>query len=195
MSLILTDADGVLLDWNASFREWLSDRGYTEIRDDVYDLHICYDIAKEEAKALIRQFNESAAICQIGPFRDSVWWVKRIHQELGYRFRVITSMSLCRYAYGARQINLRNHFGDAIESLISLDTGAGKYDILSRQPKGLYWIEDKYENAIDGYSLGLKSILVEHNHNLDRIPHLPKDVPVVRDWGEIYYIIKHGKQP
>lgn len=186
--LILTDCDGVLLNWNDAFTKWAIERGYEEVRSDVYDLHLCFEISKSEAKRIIRQFNESAAICQLDTFRDSKFWVKRIYEELGYKFRVITSMSLCPYAIKAREINLKYHFGDAIESLISLDTGANKDDVLNEyKDTGLYWVEDKPSNAVAGVNSGLKSILIEHDHNLD---HFHEDIVKVQNWKQIYNIIK-----
>lgn len=189
---ILTDADGVLLSWIDTFREWASVRGYSEIREDVYDLHLCYDITKKESQKLIKLFNESAAICQLDPFRDAEFWVKRIHEEFGYKFRVITSMSLCPYAIKARDINLKNIFGSAIESVTHLDTAARKMEALSQyKNSGLFWVEDKLENAIDGLELGLKSIIMEHNHNLDAC----SDSRLIRvsKWKQIYNLLKRNE--
>ena len=188
--LILTDCDGVLLDWAKTFNKWAADRGYVEVRSDVYDMHLCYDISKSEAKKIIRQFNESAAICQLDTFRDSKFYVKRIHEELGYKFRVITSLSLCPYSIEARRINLQTHFGDVIESLVSLDTGADKDSELEQyKGSGLWWIEDKPENSIAGRNVGLKSILIDHNHNID---HDIYGVRRVSTWKKIYDIVKEN---
>jgi mono/diheme cytochrome c family protein len=50
---------------------------------------------------------------------------------------------------------------------------------------GLYWVEDKTENADLGHRLGLRSILMEHGHNMNHeCPY-----PVVKNWREIYAII------
>ena len=50
---------------------------------------------------------------------------------------------------------------------------------------GLFWIEDKPENADVGNQLGLKSILMEHGHNM----HHECEYPVVQNWKQIYTII------
>lgn len=187
--LILTDADGVLLDWNNEFNRWAQSRGYNEVRSDVYDMHLCYDISPIKAKKIIKQFNESAAICQLPTFRDSKFWVKRIYEELGYKFRVITSVSLCPYSIEARRMNLEYHFGDAIESLVCLDTGADKWDVLSKyKDTGLWGIEDKTQNALAGKHFGLKSVLIEHDHNIEA--SVTYDILRVKDWKQIYRLIK-----
>ena len=46
--------------------------------------------------------------------------------------------------------------------------------------------EDKPENAEVGLDMGLRSILVEHGHNMN---HVNEQIPVVKNWREIYDII------
>jgi hypothetical protein len=99
---------------------------------------------------------------------------------------VITSLSLDRNAAKLREMNLNKLFGNAIESVICLDTGADKDSALEfYRDSGMWWIEDKPENADVGHAMGLKSILVEHGHNMHHVcPY-----PVVKNWREIYSII------
>ncbi len=89
--------------------------------------------------------------------------------EAGYKFVCITSLSLCSRASQLRKENLEKVFGaDTFIDVVCLDTGADKDEaLLPYKDSGLYWVEDKDENALVGYDLGLKSILLEHNHNVD----------------------------
>jgi hypothetical protein len=99
---------------------------------------------------------------------------------------VITSLSLDKNAGMLREMYLHKLFGDAIESVICLDTGADKDSVLEPyRDSGLYWIEDKPENANTGHALGLCSILMEHGHNM----HHECPYPVVKNWREIYTIV------
>ena len=187
--LILTDADGVLLDWEWAFRVWMVERGFTiaENAKKSYYLHHHYnELTQDNAKKVVKQFNESASIGFLPALRDSTYYVKRLHEEHGYKFRVITSLSLDKNAQKLREMNLRKIFGDAIDMVDCLDTGADKD--LALEPwrdSGLWWIEDKPQNADVGHKLGLKSILVEHGHNMDHMcPY-----PVVKNWKEIYDLI------
>ena len=83
-------------------------------------------------------------------------------------------------------MNLRKIFGDAIESVICLDTGADKDTALEPyKDSGMWWIEDKPENADVGQRLGLKSILVEHGHNM----HYLCTYHLVKNWKQIYSIV------
>ena len=192
--LILTDADGVLLDWEWAFHIWMVDRGYvqTEYRRYSYALkdHF-HNLDHSEAKKLAKQFNESASIGFLPALRDSAYYVKRLHEEHGSRFTVITSLSLDKNAGRLREMNLRKIFGEAIEEVICLDTGADKDEALSEyENTGLWWIEDKPENADVGHHLGLKSILVEHGHNMNHLCNYP----VVKNWKEIYSLITSDTQ-
>ena len=145
---------------------------------------------QKDAKRVVRTFNESAAIGFLPALRDATYYVKRLHEEHGYVFRVITSLSLDKDAQRLRDMNLRKLFGDAIESVICLATGADKDEALEPyRDSGLYWIEDKPSNADCGYNLGLKIILVENCHYMEHT----FNYPLVKNWKEIYELITEGK--
>lgn len=186
--VILVDCDGVLLDWMHTFNEWVQSHGYSLKVPDNYDLSVAYGIDKTEAKRMVVRFNESAAIGWLSPFRDAIKYVRKLHEEHGYVFHCITSLSTDRYAYELRLKNLHRVFGETVfEKLICLDTGAGKEEALEvYRDTGCFWIEDKPENAVVGAELGLQSILIEHDHNTDFF-HM--DIPVVKTWKEIYDMI------
>lgn len=187
--LILTDCDGVMLDWEWAFSVWMREKGYTmlESAKNSYYLHEHYaELEKKDSKRVVKQFNESASIGFLPALRDSTYYVKRLHEEHGYQFRVITSLSANKDAQRLREMNMRKIFGAAIESIICLDTGADKDEELAPyKDSGMWWIEDKWENAEVGHKLGLKTILVEHGHNM----HQECAYPVVKNWKEIYELI------
>lgn len=187
--LILTDCDGVMLDWEWAFSVWMGEKGYTmlDTAKNSYYLHEHYaELEKKDTKRVVKQFNESASIGFLPALRDATYYVKRLHEEHGYQFRVITSLSKNKDAQRLREMNMRKLFGDAIENIICLDTGADKDEELAPyKDSGLWWIEDKWENAEVGHNLGLKTILVEHGHNM----HHKCNYPVVKNWKEIYELI------
>ena len=193
--VILVDADGVLLNWEWAFGVWMEQHGHTSIENGnlLYDIGDRYGIAKEQGKQLIKIFNESAAIGFLPALRDAMFYVKRLHEEHGYVFHCITSLSLDPNAGKLRRMNLEKLFGKtAFEQIICLDTGADKDEILvTYQGTGYYWIEDKLENAVAGQQFGLNPILIEHGHNMQEI--LPEGVKKVVNWKEIYEIITGEK--
>ena len=188
--LILTDVDGVLCDWEWAFNVWMQEHGFEEVPGSKlnYDMSMRYGIPKEQVKKLIRLFNESAAIGFLPALRDAMYYVKRLHEEHGFRFHCITSLSLDPNAQKLREMNLNKLFGTtAFERIVCLDTGADNEEALEEyEGTGCYWLEDKPENAIAGYRAGLRSLLVEHGHNMH---HYHEGITIVKNWREIYQLI------
>lgn len=185
--IILTDCDGVLLDWEAAFHDWMSAKGHDKVVDAVYDLGVAYGLPKAEAKKHVREFNESAWMAFLPAFRDARSGVATL-VEAGYKFVCITSLSLDPNAAKLRMKNLEDVFGKGVFSeLICLDTGADKDEVLVRYTgSDLFWIEDKPENAACGTKFGLKSLLITHAHNAD---YVNEDVVRVADWAEITKVV------
>ena len=116
--IILTDCDGVLLDWEPKFTEWMNARGYQQRpnANDYYRIQDRFeDVTSGDAKKFTRLFNESAAIGFLHPLRDAVPWVRKLNQEHGYRFVCITSQSLDQDAQNLRRQNLERYFGNVFD--------------------------------------------------------------------------------
>jgi FMN phosphatase YigB (HAD superfamily) len=188
--VIVTDADGVLLNWEWAFEVWMEEHGHKLQPDHAgaYDMGLRYGISKEDTRKLIKLFNESAAIGFLPALRDATYYVKMLHEKHGYVFDVVTSLSTNPYAQKLRKKNLRKLFGEtAFRKFKFLTTGGDKdAALLPYKDSGLWWIEDKIENAELGHSLGMKSLLMAHGHNYT---YAHDDIRVVKDWSEIYEII------
>lgn len=186
--VILTDVDGVLLDWLYAFTQWMERHGYEQTNNGAaeYDIGKRYGLTYVEKERLVRMFNESAWIRKLPQLRDAIKYVRKLHEEHGYIFRVISSLSLDTYAGHLRTKNLIELFGPTVfESYVYLDTGADKDEALEMyRDSGCWWIEDKPENYTLGESLGLESILVDHPFN-QNLTHARR----VTNWKEIYEII------
>lgn len=187
-SVILTDVDGVLLNWEYAFDVWMNRKGYKIAPQSrhAYQVGDRYKLTPKLSKELIRYFNESAAIGFLPPLRDAMHYVKKLHEEHGYVFHVITSLSNDDAPGELRKMNLQKLFGETVfEKFIFLDTGADKDEILSKYKNTEYWwIEDKPENAAEGARVGLRSLLMEHGYNMSN-----KDFPLMKNWKQIYETI------
>jgi hypothetical protein len=144
-----------------------------------------------QAKKFTRLFNESAAIGFLPPLRDSVYWMRRLNEELGYRFHAITSLSTDPNAQKLRCMNLEKYYGDVFDKVICLETGGDKDEALAEYAgTGLWWIEDKPANADIGHKLGLRSVLLEHGHNMaHECPY-----PIVKNWREIFDLVSTDEE-
>ena len=189
--VILTDCDGVMLDWEYAFDQWMKRHGYIVKVTGDYRMDIKYGLEYNETKRLVRMFNESAWIRKLPPLRDAMYYVKKLHVEHGYIFHAITSLSNDQYAQHLRTKNLREMFGDTVfEKYVYLDTGADKDEVLEEyRDTGCWWVEDKPENADCGIGVGLNSLLVDHEHNRDYTGEAVR----VSNWREIYTIITGEK--
>lgn len=189
--IILTDVDGVLLDWEEGFTVWMEHHGYKAVdgHKTMYKIGERYGISNNEGHKQVRIFNESAAIGFLPPVRDAQYYVKLLAEKHQYRFLAVTSLSLDPYAKKLRTRNLKKIFGnDTFIDVICLDTGADKDEILAdlaKTYKGNWWIEDKPENADSGINTGFRGILVEHGHNMD----YTGTATVVKTWEEIYNVV------
>jgi hypothetical protein len=189
-SVILVDADGVLLNWEYAFNIWMTQHGFEILPGSEvnYDIGTRFGISREQGKKLIKMFNESAAIGFLPPLRDAIHYVKRLHEEHGYVFHCITSLSTDPNAQRLREMNLAKLFGDTVfQRVVCLDTGADKDEALyPYRDTGCWWIEDKPDNAVLGAELGLNSLLMEHGHNMT---HYHDHVRTVKNWEEVYQVI------
>ena len=164
--IILTDVDGVLLEWEHHFTEWMLQRSYYEnevgegyigkkiypykLLDDkqnTYEMAERFGLTKTEIRKEIREFNKSAWMGTQCPIQDS-----------------------------------QTHI---------LDTGADKDSALAEfHNTGLYWVEDKPKNALAGLNYGLKPILIDHEYNRD-FDH--PEITRVNNWKEIHKLVTGKK--
>ena len=186
--IILTDCDGVLLAWEGAFHEWMISKGFTKKEEATYDISKTFGIPKSLGKKLVKEFNESAWMGFLPAYKDARSGVAKL-VEHGWKFIVITSLSLDPKAQMLRVSNLKNIFGkNVFVDVVCLDTGEDKdAELVKFDGSGLWWIEDKPENAECGLKYGLKPILIEHEHNKE---HANDEIEYAYDWEEIFNIIE-----
>ena len=183
--VILTDCDGVLMNWEYAMNVWMQTQGYKIVEDgqQYYDMKDRYNLPSSVGRRLVRQFNESAAMGFLPPLRDAMYYVDLLHRKHGYTFHMITALSNNEHAQMLRIQNCKKLFGEtAFTKFIFCDTGEDKDEVLEPyRDSGLLWIEDKLLNAQTGDRLGLESIMVEHAHNMNN-----DEFPTFATWKDIY---------
>jgi FMN phosphatase YigB (HAD superfamily) len=201
--IILTDVDGVLLEWEHHFTKWMLQRTLFDERgaryhpyrllpnkQNTYEMAERFGLTIPEIRKLIREFNRSAWMGTQRPMPESQTWVKLLHAE-GWTFIPITSQTSDIPAQQLRKKRLGELFGgNVFQNYHILGTGADKDSALAEfHGTGLYWVEDKPKNAVAGLKYGLKPILIDHPYNQDfKHPEITR----VNNWEDIHSII-HGK--
>ena len=186
--VILTDCDGVLLDWTYRFYQYMAQRGLTVKTQDTYSMAGQFGISQEEANEHVRIFNNSMYIAHLTPFRDAISCIRYLHENHGFVLHVITALSTEPRAYKRRLKNLYNVFGaNVIDRLICTDPEhPDKTPYLEEyEGTGCLWVEDSPKNAIAGAKLGLNTYSINHSHNIDHVYNPVLKIETVHNWKEI----------
>lgn len=187
--LILSDADGVLLNWEDGFVKYMKSFGFEMKRNDVYNLGTAFGMPYEEAMKYAMAFNETEIFNNLEPYKDALEWVPKL-AEKGFKFAIISSMSVDPVIRIHRIKNLRRLYGSCIEDMHGLNPTDDKQRVLSLWgDSGLFWLEDHFKNASAGHEEGLRPILVDTAYNAhyqtDLFPRTSRETP----WADIYRII------
>ena len=183
--VILTDVDGVLLDWSYHFFKWIKEEHGLERLTMEYKIGNALAIPIKKGYELVREFNMSEHMLVLSPYKDAIKYVRKLHEEHGYIFHIITSQTSNVKAQNWRLQNLYEVFGNVFEGSTFLPCGADKDKELAKwEGSECYWIEDKEENIVMGNEFGLDGILMAHEYNLGAFSSRR-----VKNWKEIYQII------
>ena len=192
--IILTDVDGVLLEWENHFTKWMISRG-AKLKNEFkaeYDMQRRFVDATEDIKLAIREFNKSAWMGTQPPMPESQTWVKLLHAE-GWTFIPISSQTSDIPAQELRKRRLEELFGEyAFYNFHILDTGQDKDDVLAEfHGTGLWWVEDKWTNALAGLKYGLKTLFIDHPYNRE---YSHPDITRVNNWKQIHEIVSNDSR-
>lgn len=189
--LILTDCDGVLVNWNSGFHEFMKKKNIVKVpdTDGEYSLSIRYGLSTKQKREFVKEFNESSHIEHLEPFADSVNYVKLL-SKLDFRFIVISSLSDDPTARKYRVKNLTKIFGNVFDDIICIEMGSNKFNtLINWADTGYFWIEDHMAQAEAGYEVGLRPILIEHSYNKHYQTDLFPKVSHQHPWQDIFKII------
>ncbi len=164
---ILLDCDGVLLDWEHSFKTYASQRLGRPITGEPQQFELSHWLGTtpDEAMDLIHEFNQSEHFGKLNAIPGTKGVLDGWFNS-GHDLSVITSCSSDHLITLSRWENLRIHFGEIFFKLVCLDLGQSKSQALSEfDPNYSIWIEDNYKNALCGHRLGIPSFCLRRSHN------------------------------
>lgn len=187
--IIVTDCDGVLLDWEFAFDVWVAEKGYKRLpgTEQIFWAGSRYGIHNDDVLKLIMEFNESACIGFLPALRDAQYYVKAL-ADRGYEFDVVSSLHVDRYAQMLRINNLTHLFGDVFRKVNAhLSITGTKEDFLREHyaDSNCWWIEDRMDHADAGTKVGMRALLMDHPYNQD---YAGKAIRV-KNWRDIYEML------
>lgn len=180
--------DGVILDWETSFHEWMEAQGHTLIYPGIKGVHSQYSLDPPVAMNMVKAFNQSAAIGFLKPFRDAIENILLLYEQ-GWNFHFVTALGTDPYAQQLREKNLAYYLKDMPFTIEYVDTAGPKTEILKRigeADPGALWIEDNPKNAQDGLDAGLNSVIIKHAYNAG----YTSNFIAVHEWREIVDYLK-----
>jgi FMN phosphatase YigB (HAD superfamily) len=189
--IILTDADGVLVTWLAGFEQFMASEGYNLIpgTEHHYGMEARYGISSDEAHRVIRLYNESPFIADLPAHEDAVEYIGKLVAH-GFKFVCITSISSHPNAAKYRRENLEKLFGPHFLEIICLAMGSPKKAaLMSWEGTGFFWIEDHIKNAEQGHEMGLRTVLIQQDHNAHYETDKFDIVGPKSPWQEIYHLV------
>lgn len=197
MLKIITDVDGVLLDWFHGFEDWIINvKNIQPLHDStpsMYKLTDKYPLASEEIVEYIKEFNSSEAFAKLSPIDDSVEWVNHLIQDSTKEIVWLSSGSVEGHeeeCFDRRSANLKECFGVDMPGTL-LVMRAGKEEYLKKYQEefgeNLIFIEDSLEHAEAAINLGIKTILLGYSYNTNKIKS--KLLYNAKNWKEIYSLV------
>ena len=163
---ILTDVDGVLLNWNKQFETWMEQEDYLLDNPEGYAIHRRFGISRDIATKMVKDFNEGPWLSHLETLEGAKEGVAEL-VENGYTFDICTAIGTNQFSNEARTRHLKYTFGkNTFDKFDYVDMFGDKDAFLEQYlDTGFYWLEDKPENAVAGLKFGLKCILIDHPYN------------------------------
>ncbi len=176
--ILLTDIDGVVLDWQKHFNKYL-DHYYPG--EELFDPTVFAQ--GERTGKIIKEFNNSAWIGFLEPWKDSVEVLTELN-HMGWKIYGCTSMGTDQYANALRKKNIETLMPDVFTQLEIIPFMQPKGNWLAPwKGSGAVWVEDKWSNAIIGADMGIKTFLMKQSYNSKQDY---QGVEKVDNWRQIY---------
>lgn len=164
--LILTDIDGVVLQWVSRLPEFLASKGYdTTEAQAVYDEdrwttmeELMGDVDTETATALFNEYCSSDYLKNLDAYKDSVAIINEMKQH--FDFVAITAIGLKPINKTNRVANLEALFPGAFSEVHCVDFGASKEKVLARYAgkNPLFYIDDGNKHVREAMNVGINGI-------------------------------------
>lgn len=185
METILTDVDGVLLDWTGAFEKWISHknlRTYGNLHNT--SLETWLDISEDDACDLVHSFNNTEEFGMLPAFSDAMATLPLLAKK--HQVIAITACDQSPESVERRTRNLEDYFPGVFSKVIhtGIRPSEGKRPYLNQYDDS-YWVEDTLKHAIDGHHIGHETFLIDRYGR-----HKKQDgIKLVESWFQIHDLI------
>ena len=185
MKLIISDCDGVILDFHKAFEQFVS-RYYPDITLDNTDYAL--GLTAQEMYNIVNEFNTDFSFSRLEALGDSLEYVAKLQEEFDYKFVAITTCLGTERTKVMRELNLRTLFGySTFEEIICLPIGTSKFGALQKfEPT--YYCDDKLKHCESAVKAGHTAFKMLHSYNIEN--ERPDTIVPVHDWKTIYEYVK-----
>lgn len=199
-NVILTDVDGVLLEWSGTFDNFIyTTLGLKPKVPHEFDISKRYDVSKIRAVEWILMFERTLDFGNLPSYGDSIKYVRKLHEEYGFKFITISAVADSYSTYKLRSQNLRNLYGEVFIDFIHTGFGGDKRDALERFSNGqcnYFYVDDHPKHIAEAIKQDhIKPILMRSHHipEEERFELPPLEFLKVTSWKQIYeYVQTYG---
>jgi 5'(3')-deoxyribonucleotidase len=183
--VLLTDVDGVLVDWVGSFGKYAQSRGYqlNTPTPKTWEMTEWFGADNDAIRVLIQEFNSGKDFESIPVFQDALKVLPELRRH--YDLVAITCCSDDPKVISKRKKNLEMLNVD-FKEIHCLPQTASKSDLLKSYSPTI-WVEDRVEGAEAGHEAGHRSFLRESTYNNE---YNNPEIKVVSGWEEILRLIR-----
>lgn len=186
--IILTDVDGVLVDWFSRLPYFLKKKGLPYERAVAMYAHGHWQTIEEltglptpEAEALVDEYARSKYMEFLSPYKDALIAVNNLKHH--YDFVAVTAISESDECYERRKANLDFWFPNAFTGLHCVGSGGDKQATLAKYEPTI-WIDDTPKHISEGLRAGHKCIRLVRDSRMDVTSSF-----IAHNWHEISNLI------
>jgi hypothetical protein len=164
---ILTDIDGVVIDWFSGFKKYVCDKKIPTKSENPRDWELDSWLVHKDIPGLIQEYNETEAFGFLEGYQDAMDIIPQLHHAGGITFKGVTASSHSRRSKNLRYMNLNRRFGLVFcgrEYIQFVEPGTSKEMVLSRYHPTV-WIEDRPQSAVEGFNAGHTCFLMDRPYN------------------------------
>lgn len=186
--VLLTDVDGVLLDWVKIFGQFAQSKGFTLFMEhpQTWGMNEWFGADANAIRSLISEMNSSEIFAKLPPFTDAL----KVLPELArtHDLVAITCCSNDTKTIQRRKENLKV-LDVKFKEVHCLNFTDSKKELLAAYPKTL-WVEDRFEGAKSGVETGHDAFLINRSYNQDE-HH--EEIIKVDSWHQIQKYLQGKK--